>query len=226
MYQILLLEDDIALSQGIALALRASGQITVCSSLKEARALLSQHSFDLLLLDINLPDGTGIALCHEVRQTSSVPILFLTARDTEYDEVAGLESGADDYITKPFRLAVLRARVDAALRRSKQPVSDNFVKIGALTLDFDRQNFTRSGIPLSLSRTEQRLLRFLIANSGHVLTREFLMDRVWSGGDFVDENTLSVTIRRLRSKLEPNPKNPIYIRTVYGIGYVWEASDA
>ncbi|MBS5149976.1 MAG: response regulator transcription factor [Butyricicoccus pullicaecorum] len=226
MHQILLLEDDIALSQGITLALRASGQITACSSLKDARALLRQQSFDLLLLDINLPDGTGIALCREVRQTSSVPILFLTARDTEYDEVAGLESGADDYITKPFRLAVLRARVEAALRRSKQTAPDCLVKIGTLTLDFDQQIFTRSGVPLSLSRTEQRLLRFLIENSGHVLTREFLMDRVWNGGDFVDENTLSVTIRRLRSKLEPDPKNPIYIRTIYGIGYLWEATNA
>lgn len=226
MHQILLLEDDIALSQGIALALRTSGQITACSSLKAARELLQQQSFDLLLLDINLPDGTGIELCREVRQTSSVPILFLTARDTEYDEVTGLESGADDYITKPFRLAVLRARVEAALRRAGQPASDSLVKVGALTLDFDQQIFMRSGVPLSLSRTEQRLLRFLIQNSGHPLTREFLMDRVWDGGDFVDENTLSVTIRRLRSKLEPDPKNPTYIRTVYGIGYLWEASDA
>lgn len=226
MHQILLLEDDIALAQGITLALRTSGQITTCSSLKAARELLQQQSFDLLLLDINLPDGTGIELCREVRQTSSVPILFLTARDTEYDEVTGLESGADDYITKPFRLAVLRARVEAALRRAGQPASDSLVKVGALTLDFDRQIFTRSGVSLSLSRTEQRLLRFLIQNSGHPLTREFLMDRVWDGGDFVDENTLSVTIRRLRSKLEPDPKNPTYIRTVYGIGYLWEASDA
>lgn len=226
MHQILLLEDDIALSQGIALALRTSGQITACSSLKAARELLQQQSFDLLLLDINLPDGTGIELCREVRQTSSVPILFLTARDTEYDEVTGLESGADDYITKPFRLAVLRARVEAALRRAGQPASDSLVKVGALTLDFDRQIFTCAGESLSLSRTEQRLLRFLIQNSGHPLTREFLMDRVWDGGDFVDENTLSVTIRRLRSKLEPDPKNPTYIRTVYGIGYLWEASDA
>lgn len=226
MHQILLLEDDIALSQGISLALRTSGQVTACSSLKAARELLQQQSFDLLLLDINLPDGTGIELCREVRRTSSVPILFLTARDTEYDEVTGLESGADDYITKPFRLAVLRARVEAALRRAGQPASDSLIKIGELTLDFDRQIFTRSECPISLSRTEQRLLRFLIQNSGHSLTREFLMDHVWNGSDFVDENTLSVTIRRLRSKLEPDPKNPTYIRTVYGIGYIWSVPNA
>lgn len=225
MHQILLLEDDIPLSQGIALALHASGQVTACSSLEAARELLQQQTFDLLLLDINLPDGTGIELCREVRQTSSVPILFLTARDTEYDEVTGLECGGDDYITKPFRLAVLRARVEAALRRAGQPASDSLIKTGELTLDFDRQIFTRSGVSIALSRTEQRLLRLLIQNSGHPLTRELLMNRVWDGGDFVDENTLSVTIRRLRSKLEPDPKNPTYIRTVYGIGYIWGVPD-
>ncbi len=225
MHQILLLEDDIPLSQGIALALHASGQVTACSSLGAARELLRQQTFDLLLLDINLPDGTGTELCREVRQTSSVPILFLTARDTEYDEVTGLECGGDDYITKPFRLAVLRARVEAALRRAGQPASDSLIKTGELTLDFDRQIFTRSGVSIALSRTEQRLLRLLIQNSGHPLTRELLMNRVWDGGDFVDENTLSVTIRRLRSKLEPDPKNPTYIRTVYGIGYIWGVPD-
>ena len=221
MHQILLLEDDLALSQGIALALRNSGTVTSCASLAAARAILNQQTFDLLLLDINLPDGTGLELCKEVRQTSSVPILFLTARDTEYDEVTGLECGGDDEITKPFRLAVLRARVDAALRRATQPASDSLVKIGTLFLDFDRQIFTQNDAPLSLSRTEQRLLRVLIQNTGHTLTRDFLMERVWEGGEFVDENTLSVTIRRLRSKLEPDPKNPTYIRTVYGIGYLW-----
>lgn len=215
------LEDDLALSQGIALALRNSGEITACASLASAREILSRQTFDLLLLDINLPDGTGLELCREVRQTSSVPILFLTARDTEYDEVTGLECGGDDYITKPFRLAVLRARVDTALRRAGQPVSDSLVKIGALSLDFDHQIFTRDDAPLSLIRTEQRLLRLLIQNSGHTLTRDFLMERVWDGGEFVDENTLSVTMRRLRSKLEPDPKNPTYIRTVYGMGYLW-----
>lgn len=121
MPQILLLEDDAALSSGIALALKAAGRVVPCAALAAARQALSTQHFDLLLLDVNLPDGSGLDLCREVRRTSSVPILFLTARDAEYDEVAGLEAGADDYIVKPFSLVVLRARVSAALRRSVQP---------------------------------------------------------------------------------------------------------
>lgn len=225
MSQILLLEDDPALSHGIALALRAAGRVVPCATLAEARRALGAQTFDLLLLDVNLPDGSGLDLCRAVRRDSQVPILFLTANDAEYDEVAGLEAGGDDYIVKPFSLAVLRARVDAALRRAQTPVG-GLITIGALSLDFDRLVFTRSGEPLTLSRTEQRLLRILTGNPGRTLPRALLLDRVWEGGEFVDENTLSVTVRRLRGKLEPDPKNPIYIRTVYGVGYVWgEAHD-
>lgn len=223
MPQILLLEDDAALSHGIALALKASGRIVPCATLAEARQALDTQRFDLLLLDVNLPDGSGLDLCREVRRTSAVPILFLTARDAEYDEVAGLEAGADDYIVKPFSLAVLRARVGAALRRSTQP--DEVVQSGDLTLDFSRQVFLRGDTPLTLSPTEQRLLRLLIQNAGRTLSRDLLLERVWDGGAFVDENTLSVTIRRLRQKIEPDPKKPVHLRTVYGIGYVWGPHD-
>lgn len=224
MPQILLLEDDAALSHGIALALKASGRIVPCTTLAEARQVLDTQRFDLLLLlDVNLPDGSGLDLCREVRRTSAVPILFLTARDAEYDEVAGLEAGADDYIVKPFSLAVLRARVGAALRRSTQP--DEVVQSGDLTLDFSRQVFLRGNTPLTLSPTEQRLLRLLIQNAGRTLSRDLLLERVWDGGAFVDENTLSVTIRRLRQKIESDPKKPVHLRTVYGIGYVWGPHD-
>lgn len=223
MPQILLLEDDAALSHGIALALKASGRIVPCATLAEARQALDTQRFDLLLLDVNLPDGSGLDLCREVRRTSAVPILFLTARDAEYDEVAGLEAGADDYIVKPFSLAVLRARVGAALRRSTQP--DEVVQSGDLTLDFSHQVFLRGDTPLTLSPTEQRLLRLLIQNAGRTLSRDLLLERVWDGGAFVDENTLSVTIRRLRQKIEPDPKKPVHLRTVYGIGYVWGPHD-
>lgn len=223
MPQILLLEDDAALSHGIALALKASGRIVPCATLAEARQALDTQRFDLLLLDVNLPDGSGLDLCREVRRTSAVPILFLTARDAEYDEVAGLEAGADDYIVKPFSLAVLRARVGAALRRSTQP--DEVIQSGDLTLDFSRQVFLRGDTPLTLSPTEQRLLRLLIQNAGRTLSRDLLLERVWDGGAFVDENTLSVTIRRLRQKIEPDPKKPVHLRTVYGIGYVWGPHD-
>lgn len=223
MPQILLLEDDAALSHGIALALQASGRIVPCATLAEARQALDTQRFDLLLLDVNLPDGSGLDLCREVRRTSAVPILFLTARDAEYDEVAGLEAGADDYIVKPFSLAVLRARVGAALRRATQP--DAVVQAGDLTLDFSRQVFWRGETPLTLSPTEQRLLRLLIQNAGRTLSRALLLERVWDGGAFVDENTLSVTIRRLRQKIESDPKKPVHLRTVYGIGYVWGPQD-
>lgn len=223
MPQILLLEDDAALSHGIALALKASGRIVPCATLAEARQALDTQRFDLLLLDVNLPDGSGLDLCREVRRTSAVPILFLTARDAEYDEVAGLEAGADDYIVKPFSLAVLRARVGAALRRSTQP--DEVIQSGDLTLDFSRQVFLRGDTPLTLSPTEQRLLRLLIQNAGRTLSRDLLLERVWDGGAFVDENTLSVTIRRLRQKIESDPKKPVHLRTVYGIGYVWGPHD-
>lgn len=219
MPQILLLEDDAALSSGIALALKAAGRVVPCTDLAAARQALSAQHFDLLLLDVNLPDGSGLDLCREVRRTSSVPILFLTARDAEYDEVAGLEAGADDYIVKPFSLAVLRARVGAALRRSVQPAE--VVQAGDLTLDFSRHLFQRGDEPLTLSRTEQRLLRLLTQNACRTLSREILLEQVWDGGEFVDENTLSVTIRRLRQKIEADPKKPVYLRTVYGIGYVW-----
>lgn len=221
MSEILLLEDDPALAHGIALALQATGPVVCCASLAQARSALAAQHFDLLLLDINLPDGSGLAFCREVRRTSSVPILFLTANDTEYDEVAGLEAGGDDYIAKPFRLAVLRARVAAALRRAQPSAQSRVVTEGALSLDFTRGIFTRAGQPLTLSRTEQQLLALLTAHPGRVLPRETLLDRVWDGGDYVDENTLSVTIRRLRAKLEPDPRHPVYIRTVYGLGYVW-----
>lgn len=176
MPQILLLEDDAALSSGIALALKAAGRVVPCADLAAARQALSTQHFDLLLLDVNLPDGSGLDLCREVRRTSSVPILFLTARDAEYDEVAGLEAGADDYIVKPFSLAVLRARVSAALRRSVQPAE--VIQIGDLTLDFSRQLFQRGDEPLTLSRTEQWLLRLLTQNAGRTLSREILLEQV------------------------------------------------
>lgn len=225
MKQILLLEDDLALAHGIALALKAAGQVLPCPDLAAARQALQAQAFDLLLLDMNLPDGSGLDLCREVRRTASVPIIFLTARDAEYDEVAGLEAGADDYIVKPFSLAVLRARVDAALRRAGRQAAGSVIRFGDLQFDFDQQVFTRAGAPLTLSRTEQRLLRLLVCNAGRTLPRALLMARVWDGGEYVDENTLSVAVRRLRQKLEADPKKPAYLRTVYGIGYVWGRGD-
>ena len=222
MQKILLTEDDITLANGIRLALQnASLQITLCHTLAEARNVLEGNSFDLLILDINLPDGSGLDLLNEVRKISAVPIILLTANDMEMDIVTGLESGADDYITKPFSLAVLRARVNAQLRRSIS-VKPSCTEIDGFRFDFDRMEFRKDGRPVELSKTEQKLLRILIENCGQTLPRATLVDRIWTdGAEYVDENALSVTVKRLRDKLEDTPSSPKYLKTVYGIGYTW-----
>ena len=222
MQRILLLEDDAALGSGIRLALQSPEiQITVCRTLAEARDALAQTGFDLLILDVNLPDGSGLTLLTQVRRTGAVPVILLTANDMEMDIVTGLESGADDYITKPFSLAVLRARVNAQLRRGL-PVKPSCVTIDAFQFDFDRLEFRKNGRPVELSKTEQKLLRMLVENRGQTLPRAVLIDRIWTdGAEYVDENALSVTVKRLRDKLEDTPSRPKYLKTVYGVGYTW-----
>lgn len=222
MQKILLLEDDTTLGNGIFLALQSPDlQITVCRTLAQAQDTVARNSFDLLILDINLPDGSGLALLEQVRRTSDMPVILLTANDLEMDIVTGLESGADDYITKPFSLAVLRARVNAQLRRRAAGKAACFT-IGDFLFDFDKMEFRKAGEPMELSKTEQKLLRLLVENRGQTLPRATLVDRIWTdGAEFVDENALSVTVKRLRSKLEDNPSSPKYVKTVYGIGYTW-----
>ncbi|WP_298019009.1 response regulator transcription factor [uncultured Dysosmobacter sp.] len=222
MQQLLILEDDNALGQGIRLALQSpQAEIALCRTLAEGRRLLAEKPFDLLILDVNLPDGSGLDLLREVRQSSAVPVILLTANDMETDIVVGLESGADDYITKPFSLAVLRARVNAQLRRAA-PAPATAVEIDGFSFDFQRMEFRRDGQPVELSKTEQKLLRMLVENRGRTLSREQLLDWVWSdGAEYVDENALSVTVKRLRDKLEDTPSRPQYLKTVYGIGYAW-----
>ncbi|MDO4541769.1 MAG: response regulator transcription factor [Bacillota bacterium] len=222
MPHILIVEDDKALSQGIVLSLKEDNYIfRQCADIASANVALEEREWDLVILDIGLPDGNGLELCRKVRRTKSTPVLFLTANDAEYDEVAGFEAGGDDYITKPFSLAVFRARVKALLRRN----AGGTVTTGDLTLNFKDMIFTKEGQDLSLSRTEQRLLRLLVENPGRTLTRDMLLDRVWDMGEFVDENTLSVAVSRLRTKVEDDPKNPYYIQTVYGIGYRWRRDE-
>ena len=212
--KILIVEDDMVLNNGIALSLNTDTTFqSYC--IEDARNKLDS-SIDLIILDINLPDGNGIDFCREIRKSSKVPIIFLTANDMEIDIVTGLESGADDYITKPFSLAVLRARVNAVVRRRQ---SDNHIfKSGKFSFDFDNMLFFAGNEPIELSKTEQRLLKLLVANRGITLSRDMLIDKVWTdGAEFVEENALSVTIKRLRKKLPGIP-----LKTVYGIGYVWE----
>lgn len=211
---ILIVEDDKPLNDGIALSLNETKTLQAYN-LKEARALLNE-TVDLIILDINLPDGSGLDFCREIRSFSQVPVIFLTANDMEIDIVAGLASGADDYMTKPFSLAVLRARIDAVMRR-RLPASDIYEQ-GGFFFDFGNMVFRAGGTVVSLSKTEQRLLKLLVSNRGITLSRDKLIDSIWSdGAEFVEENALSVTMGRLRQKLEGAP-----IKTVYGIGYVWE----
>ena len=222
MQKILLMEDDAALGQGICLALKDSSvQIRLCQTLAQGRRALENGSFALLILDVNLPDGSGLELLREVRRTSAVPIILLTANDLETNIVYGLESGADDYITKPFSLAVLRARVNAQLRRSA-PAQGAAVELDGFSFDFEWMEFRKRGQPIKLSKTEQRLLRVLVENRGRVLPRETLLERIWpDGAQYVEENALSVTVKRLRDKLEDSPSKPRFLKTVYGIGYTW-----
>ena len=222
MHELLLVEDDDALGRGIRLALEGGGlRVTVCRTLAEGRRTLEDGAFDLLILDVNLPDGNGLDFLRTLRREHAVPVILLTANDLETDIVAGLELGADDYITKPFSLAVLRARVNAQLRRGT-PAQTERVEIDRFSFDFGRMEFQRDGQPVELSKTEQKLLRLLVENRGRTLTRAQLVDRIWTdGAAYVDENALSVTVKRLRDKLEETPSRPRFIKTVYGLGYTW-----
>ncbi len=224
---ILIIEDDITLNKGIMLTLRQNDiNIKQAFTLEDSRNILKKEKIDLIILDVNLPDGNGFDFCKEIREKSTIPIIFLTACDMELDIVTGLELGADDYITKPFSLMVLRARVMVALRRLENKNTNNKITIDNLILDFDKMEFTKDNNKINLSKTEQKLLKMLITNKGRVLTREQLIDNVWDNySEFVEENALTVNIKRLREKIEDNKSKPKYIKTVYGIGYIFSEGD-
>lgn len=223
MKKILIIEDDPVLGEGVRLALQGETfdiQVSRCAA--EGQKALAETNFDLIILDLNLPDGNGLDILAQVRKNSMVPVIILTANDMETDIVTGLESGADDYITKPFSLAVLRARVNTQLRKASG-THHPIVTTGHFQFDFDRMEFYKNGQALSLSKTEQRLLRLLVENRGMTLSRATLIDQIWTdGAAYVDENALSVTVKRLRDKLEDVPSKPQHLKTVYGIGYTWE----
>lgn len=217
----MIIEDDKALSNGIVLALQnADTALTQCYTITSARHRLATASFDLHILDINLPDGNGLDFMREIKEKMNTPIILLTANDLETDIVTGLEMGAEDYVTKPFSLAVLRARVNTQLR--KQSTADARYEQDDFIFDFDRMEFSKKSVSIELSKTEQKLLRMLIQNKGITLLRGTMVDRIWTdSAEYVDENALSVTIKRIRDKLEDNPAKPQYIKTVYGLGYTW-----
>lgn len=220
--RVLVVEDDIGLSNGILLALKNDKEIFVqASGVKEALRKMEEQSFSLVILDINLPDGNGLELLGEIKRRWRTPVIILTANDMEIDIVTGLEMGADDYITKPFSLMVLRARVNTQLRKKTAGVSGRIV-MENMMFDFEKMEFTKDGRPIEFSRTEQKLLKILVDNRGTTVSKSILMDRVWTdGAEYVDENALSVTIRRLRDKIEETPSKPVYIKNIYGIGYVF-----
>lgn len=220
MEQILIIEDDKGLNQGLCKALKTDQrQIISCKNLQTGREQLLCQRPDLILLDLNLPDGNGLTLLRELRSHSfQPPVILLTANDTDEDVVNGLEQGADDYITKPFSLSVLRARVNTQLRKAGTIGQLSVVEIGPYSFDFSALRFCRNGTTVELSKTEQKLLRLLVENRGRTMERTTLVDRIWTdSADFVDENALSVTVKRLRDKLDAQK----YIKTIYGVGYLW-----
>ena len=220
---VMVLEDDIDLAEGIELSLKSEElNFIMCKTITEARKALALHQFDLLIFDINLPDGNGLDFCRELKKKMQIPIVLLTAKSMEMDIVKGLESGADDYITKPFSLMVLRARIRALLRRNII-TSEQEYRDSVFLFRFETMEFYKNGVQIDLSKTEQRILYLLISNPNRILTREQLLEWVWpEGTEYVEDNALSVGIRRLRDKLEDDSSNPSYIKTIYGKGYVWE----
>ena len=220
--KLLIVEDDKKLNDGIRLALKNDAYFFYqCRTLQEAREILKKEDITLVLLDVNLPDGNGIDFVREIRKNSQVPIILLTVNNMEVDIVTGLEAGANDYITKPFSLMVLRARVAVQLRNKEMSAKDS-MKIDRYEFYFDKMEFFKDSAPIELSKTEQKLLRVLCENRGKVLKREYLIDEVWQGDtEFVDAHALTVAIKRLRDKLEDDTQKPEYVKTVYGIGYTW-----
>lgn len=220
MPHIIVIEDDKGLNDGIVLALKQdSFTFSQYYTLKDAEDV---SAGDLIILDVNLPDGSGFDYLERLRRTSDIPVIVLTANDLETDEIRGLELGADDYITKPFSLMVLRARIHKALERAGNQEGLVYRRHGFF-FDFPKMRWTRDGQEIQLSRTEQKLLYALVANRNITMSRDTLTDRLWTdGAEYVDENALSVTIKRLRDKLEENSSKPRYIQTVYGRGYVWK----
>ena len=219
MAKILIAEDEPAINDLIKWNLELVGH--TCHQVFDGRAALEAAGtggFDLLILDVMMPALSGFEIMPHLK---GQPVIFVTAKAGVQDRLRGLQLGADDYITKPFSLAVLRARVNAQLRRniSAKPAC---TEIDDFQFDFDRMEFRKDGQLVELSKTEQKLLRILVENRGQTLPRAVLVDRIWTdGAEYVDENALSVTVKRLRDKLEDTPSSPKYLKTVYGIGYTW-----
>ena len=224
MSKILVIEDDLPLSTGLCFELDTSGYLTVAAySCQKARQLIKIDHFDLAILDINLPDGDGFVLCREIKKEQpELPVIFLTAKDLEQDVLKGFDLGADDYITKPFHMQILKRRVEVALRRGTGSIkaSEEGYDDGFLRLDFHTLTAVRNGEQQPITPNEYKLLRLLTAHAGNLVTRQLLLEKLWDcDGNYVDDHTLTVTMNRLRSKIEDADHS--YIRTVRGMGYIW-----
>lgn len=222
MKRILIVEDDKGLNDGLVYDLQEEGY-EVCSAVTASLALeiFRRQEIDLVLMDCNLPDSDGFSLCGQMKTIRDVPVIFLTARDMEQDEMRGFDCGADDYITKPFSMALLHRRIQAVLKRTDKNTKQNVYSDGYLMADFDTANVTLNGKALSLTPTEYKLMKLFLDHQGQVLTRQMILEKLWdANGNYVDEHALTVNIGRLRGKLEKGEHK--YIKTVYGMGYIWD----
>ena len=222
--KILYVEDDLSLIEGLKYTLEKNGfLVDNARTVMEAYQFFQAGQYDLLLLDVTLPDGTGFDICKEVRKTSAVPIIFLTASDEEISIIRGLDMGGDDYITKPFKLGEALSRINALLRRSAQlNKSDMILESNGIRIDMSERVCWKGEAELALTLVEYKLLCLFLKNPNRILSREMILDRLWDGnGSYVDDNPLSVYIRRLRRKIEDDPNSPAKLLTEIGFGYKW-----
>ena len=228
MTKILIVEDETSFSEAIAFLLGKEGfESEIAENGRVALELFKKNHYDLILLDLMIPEVSGIDVCRAIRTTSPVPIIMLTAKDSEVDKVVGLELGADDYVTKPYSSRELVARIKAVMRRgtpddSETSSNSSIQAAGRIRMDIERHQVTVNEILINLPLKEFELLEFLMRNSGRVLTRGQLIDRVWGGDYYGDTKTLDVHIKRLRSKVESDPTNPVRIVTIRGLGYKFD----
>lgn len=216
------LEDDSAIALGLTYSLENEGYyVTLAKNVTEAMEIIKNQKFSLYILDLTLPDGSGYDVCKEIKKIGDLPVIFLTAFDDEVNVVMGFEFGADDYISKPFRLKELLVRIKSVLRRYNKDSADGVIKIKELTINTNEAKVYKNGNEIVLTAMEYRLLLILLNNRGKVLSRTQLLENIWDiDGDFVEYNTLTVYIKRLRDKIEDEPTKPVYIKTVRGLGYV------
>lgn len=221
---IFLLEDDEAIGIGLTYSLENEGyNVTLAKSVKEAEKIIDEKEFSLYILDLTLPDGSGYDVCKRIKAKGDLPVIFLTAYDDEVNVIMGFELGADDYISKPFRVKELMLRIKSVMRRYSNKTSDGIIKINNLKINTNEAKVYKNNEEIILTAMEYRLLLILLSNRGKVLSRTALLENIWDvAGDFVEDNTLTVYIKRLRDKIEEDPAKPEFIKTVRGLGYVIE----